>query len=99
MCQEMIFFIILATAISGMPTPEIYSLPGQFGWWSCPRSTTASHSVSVSRSHNLPVERRTLYHWAIAAAAKSSSPMPQCQEMLWCAVGALLRNQRYEKKD
>jgi len=30
MCQEMSFFIILATAISGMPTPEICFLPGQF---------------------------------------------------------------------
>jgi len=29
MCQEM-FFLILATAISGMPTPEIGFSPGQF---------------------------------------------------------------------
>jgi len=29
MCQEMFFFIILATAISGMPTSEICYLPGQ----------------------------------------------------------------------
>jgi len=30
MCQEMFFFIILATAINGMPAPEIFFLPGQF---------------------------------------------------------------------
>jgi len=30
MCQEMFFFIILATTISGMPMPEICFLPGQF---------------------------------------------------------------------
>jgi len=29
MCQEMFFFIILATAISGIPAPEICFLPGQ----------------------------------------------------------------------
>jgi len=40
-----------------------------------------------------------LHHLAIAAPAKSSSPMSRCQEMLWCAVGALLRNQRYAKED
>ena len=58
------------------------------------------HPPHVSAAaHNLPIERRTLYHWAIAAPAKSSSAMPRCQEMLWCAVGALLRNQRYEKRD
>jgi len=38
-------------------------------------------------------------HWAIAAPAKPSSLMPRCQGMLRCAVGALLRNQRYERKD
>jgi len=55
--------------------------------------------VSVNWTHNLPVERRTLYHWTIAAAEKSSSPMLRCQEMLLRAVGALLRNQRYKNKD
>jgi len=29
-CAKKCFFIILATAISGMPTPEICFLPGQF---------------------------------------------------------------------
>jgi len=31
--------------------------------------------------------------------AELSSPMPRCQVMLWFDGGALLRNQRYEKKD
>ena len=30
MCQEMFFFIVLATAISGMPTLQICFLPGKF---------------------------------------------------------------------
>jgi len=30
MCEETLFCIILATAISDMPTPEICFLPGQF---------------------------------------------------------------------
>jgi len=98
MCQEM-FFLILTRAISGMPTPEICFLPGSLGQRSCPRSTTASHSVFVNWTYNLAIERRTLYHWAIAFAMKASSPMPRCQGMLWCAVGALLRKQRYEKKN
>jgi len=45
-----------------------------------------THSVSVNRTHNLLIERRTLDHAAIAAPAKSTSPMPGCQVMLWCAV-------------
>ena len=75
------------------------SYRGSWGERSCPRSTTASHSVALNWTRNLPIERRTLYHWVVAATAKSSSPMPGWQEMLWCAIGALLRNQRYEKKD
>jgi len=30
MRQEMLFFIILATPISGMPMPEVCIFPGQF---------------------------------------------------------------------
>jgi len=33
---------------------------------------TAIHSVAVDRTPNLPIERRTLYHRALAARAKSS---------------------------
>ena len=86
----MFFFLILVTTISGMPTPEICFLPGQFRLTNLPRSTTASHSVSVNWTHNFPTERQTLCYWTIGAPAKSSSPMPGCPEMIWCAVGALL---------
>jgi len=55
MCQEMIFYIILATAMSGMPLPEIRSL----GERSCPRSTTAIHSVAVDWTLKPPIEKRT----------------------------------------
>jgi len=91
-------FIILAKAISCMPTPGIcfWRSSSERSW---PSSNAAIHSVAVDRTHNLPVERRTVYHWASSARAKSSSPMPRCQVMLRCAVGALLRNQRHEKKN
>jgi len=55
------------------------SYRGSWGERSCPRSATAIHSVSVNRTNNLPIERWTLHHWAIAASAKSSSAMPRCQ--------------------
>jgi len=93
----MFFITILATAISGMPAPEICFLPGQFRWTILPKEDHGEHSVSVYWTHNLPIERRTLYDWAIATPAKSSSPMLGIRIML-CAVGALLRNQRYEKR-
>jgi len=44
---------------------------GSWGERSCPRSGTAIHSVTVDRPPNLPIERRTLYHWAIAAPIAS----------------------------
>jgi len=87
-------FFILATAISGISMPEIASCRGSWGERSYPRSSTALHSVSVNWTHNLPIDRWSLYHWAIVAPSKSSSTMPRCQRMLWCAVGELLRNQR-----
>jgi len=40
---------------------------GDFGWTLLPRSAAAIHSATVDRIPNLPIERRTLYHWAIAA--------------------------------
>ena len=43
--------------------------------------------MSVNWTHNLPLQRRTLYHWVIAAPAKSSSPMPRCQENAICSWG------------
>jgi len=87
------FFIILATAISGMPKPEIAFYRGSWGERSCPRGATASHSVSEldTQPSNWEAE---LYHWAIATLAKSSSSIPMCQVMLRCVDGELLRNQR-----
>ena len=38
------------------------------------------------KSH-LSIETRSLYHWATAAPAKYSSPMPRCHAILWCAMG------------
>jgi len=60
---------------------------GSLGERSCPRSTLATHSVSVNWTHNFPVERRIFYHWAIAGPAKSSSPMLRCQENVMCSWG------------
>jgi len=56
----MFFFVILATAISDMPTPERCFLPGQFRRTISPKEHHVAHPVSVNWTHNLPVERRTL---------------------------------------
>jgi len=89
-CAKKCFFIYFwRRQFSGMPAPEHASYRGRLGSRSCPRSTTASHSVSVNCSHNLPLERRTLHRWAIAAPARSSSPMPRCQENVMCSWGVV----------
>jgi len=36
--------------------------------------TTAIHSMAVDRAPNLPIERRTLHYWTIAAPEKCSPP-------------------------
>jgi len=91
-CAKKCFFIILAKVISGMPTSEICFLPGQFRLTILPKSTTASHSVSVNRTTTFRLRGGRF-------TTGLSPPMLRCQEMLWFAVGALLRNQRCEKKD
>jgi len=97
MCQQ-IFFIILATAISGMPTPEIPFLLGQLKRTILPQERYGD-SLSVGELDTQPSNwDGALFHWTIAATAKSLSPVPRCQVMLWCAVGVLLKNQRYEMK-
>jgi len=58
MCQEMLFFN-LATAISGMPTPEVCFLPGQLRWTLLPKERN-SDSLSGCGSPNLPIEADTL---------------------------------------
>jgi len=57
------FSLNLVTAIGGRPKPELCFLPGR----SCPSSYTAIYSVAVDRTPNLSIDRRTLYHWAMAA--------------------------------
>jgi len=37
-------------------------------------------------------------HWAIAAPAKPSSPMPRCQGMLRCAVGTVTEEPTIREK-
>ena len=39
---------------------------GSWGERYRPRNATAIHSVAVDRTPNLPNEKRTVYHWAIA---------------------------------
>ena len=41
------------------------SCQGKWGERSCPRSATAIPSVTVDRTPNLPVRRRTLHHWSM----------------------------------
>ena len=45
---------------------SVASCRGGWGERSSPRRATAIHTVSVDRPPNLPIERRTLYPWAIA---------------------------------
>jgi len=52
MCQEM-FFIILVTAISSMPMPEICFLPGQFRLMNLPKEHHGE-SLSVCELFTLP---------------------------------------------
>jgi len=94
MCQEM-SFSILVTASSGKPMPELGFFPGRLRWTLFPMSATAIHLVAVDRPLNPPTEGRTSHH----RPTNRSSPMPRCQVMIWCAVGALLRNQRQDVKD
>jgi len=68
----LLLLLILVTAIGGRPKLELSSSPGRLRWTLLPRRATAIHSVAVARKHNLPVERRTIYHWAITA------PLPPC---------------------
>ena len=77
MCQEM-FFIILATAITACQRLKYVSCRGSWSERSCPKF----HSASVKWTHNLPIVRRTLSHWAIAVPAQSSSSMPM--GVRWC---------------
>jgi len=76
-CAKKCFFIILATAISGMPTPEICFLPGRFRLTILPKYHHGE-SLSVCELDRQPSnwEADTLPLRAIAAPAKSSSPMP-----------------------
>jgi len=55
---------ICLTPIGGRPKPEWCFCRGSCGELSCPRSATASHSGAADRAPNLPVGRRTPYHWA-----------------------------------
>jgi len=53
MCQEMLFFFILATAISSMPTPKICLLPVQFRLTILPKEHHGE-SLSVCESDTQP---------------------------------------------
>jgi len=72
MRQEMLFFN-LATAVNGMPTPEMCLLPGQWRWTLLP-------GAQKRFSQWLWITQPSIWgghcHWAIADIAKSLSPMP-----------------------
>ena len=54
-----VFCLILETASSGNPTPELCFLSGRLRWTLFPKSATAIHSVAVDRTPNPLIERRT----------------------------------------
>jgi len=76
MYQEIFFYIILGTAITGMPMPEICFLPGQLRRTILPNE----RSWAPRRFTQWPwIERSTIRlrgGQAIAASTKCSSPMP-----------------------
>jgi len=80
MCQE-IFFIILATAISGIPMSEIASYRGSWGERSCPRGAAVLHSVSVNWTHNHSIERRNSTTWL---SPPQRNLLRQCLGVRWC---------------
>jgi len=63
--QQFLFFFFNFGDGNWRQTAAWLTIFGRDGWGerSCPRSTTAIHSVAVDRSLNFPIERRTLYHW------------------------------------
>jgi len=62
--------------ISGMPTPEICVLPGKLRRTVLPRERNGDFTQCRCIGHTTFQLRGGHYHWAIAAPAKSSSPMP-----------------------
>jgi len=95
------FFFIFATAIGGMPMPEICFLPRQLTGTILPKQRHGN-SLSVGESDTqpsnweadalIPLSYRRPGEISIANALVSG-------DAIWCAVRALLRNHRYEKKD
>jgi len=84
------FFLFWPRQLAAWQRLKCASYRGSWGGRSCPRSATEIHSVAVDRTPNfpIPIEGRILYHWAIAAPAKSSLPMPRIQVTLWmCGWG------------
>ena len=97
-CAKKCFFLLLAAENSGMPAPEICFLPGQFRLTIFPKENHGE-SLDVCELFTQPS------NWEADTTTGLSPPQRnlrrQClgvRRML-CAVGALLRNQRYEKKD
>ena len=60
MCQEMFFYDFGDGNYLHASVLKYASYRVSLSKRSCPRSTTASLSVSVNWTHNLPFERRTL---------------------------------------
>jgi len=55
-----VFFIILATAISGMPTSEICFLPRQVRWTFLPKERYSDSLSGCGPNTQPAIERRTL---------------------------------------
>ena len=61
------------------------SCQGDWSERSCPRSASAIPSVVVDQTPNLPIERRTLHPWAIAAQVlvKLWAAFPRMESVAW----------------
>jgi len=58
-CAKKFFYLFWRRQLAACQCLKYASYRGSLGERSCPRSTTASHSVAVDRTLNPPIERRT----------------------------------------
>ena len=64
---ECFFLLILVMAVGGRPKPELCFLLGRLRWTLLPKERYGNSLVGCGSNTHLPIERQTLFHWAIAA--------------------------------
>jgi len=88
-CHEMFFVKMLATTISGMPTPEICFLPGQLRWTLLPNEY---YGDSLSSPGSNPQSTNWEVDTLLVSYRRPSETF--VATVRWCYDGALLRIER-----